>query len=102
MECSDKEEFKLNAKYENRLRREKVNQIQIVETKQERIVTAKKINTDRQYQIDAAIVRIMKSRKTLIHQQLMAQPTQIPHPPEPSSQCNFLSNTALWGDSIAS
>ena len=73
MECSDGEEFKLNAKYENRLRRVKVNQIQIVETKQERVRTAKKIHSDRQYQIDAAIVRIMKSRKTLIHQQLMAQ-----------------------------
>jgi len=73
MECGDAEEFKLNAKYENRLRRVKVNQIQIVETKQERIKTAKQIDTNRQYQIDAAIVRIMKSRKTLVHQQLMAQ-----------------------------
>jgi len=73
MEIGDGEEFKLNAKYENRLRRVKVNQIQIVETKQERISTAKRIHSDRQYQIDAAVVRIMKSRKTLVHQQLMAQ-----------------------------
>jgi len=72
-ECGDGEEFKLNAKYESRLRRVKVNQIQIVETKQERSKTTTKIHKDRQYQIDAAVVRIMKSRKTLIHQQLMAQ-----------------------------
>ena len=66
-------QFKLNAKYENRLRRVKVNQIQIVETKEEIERTSNKILVDRQYQIDACIVRTMKSRKTLVHQQLMAQ-----------------------------
>jgi len=73
MECADDEEFKLNAKYENRLRRVKVNQIQIVETKQELIKTSNKIYLDRQYQIDACVVRVMKARKELVHQQLMAE-----------------------------
>ena len=73
MECADDELFKLNGKYENRLRRVKVNQIQIVETKQELIKTSHKIFKDRQYQIDACIVRTMKARKELFHQQLMAQ-----------------------------
>lgn len=73
MECKDNEEFKLNGKYENRLRRVKVNQIQIVETKQELIKTSAKIFKDRQYQIDACVVRVMKARKQLFHQQLMAE-----------------------------
>lgn len=73
MECADNEEFKLNGKYENRLRRVKVNQIQIVETKQELIKTSFKIFKDRQYQIDACVVRVMKARKQLFHQQLMAE-----------------------------
>eukprot|EP01084_Bolivina_argentea_P156631 272978_1 len=70
---NEAEEFKLNAKYENRLRRVKVNQIQIIETKEEVVKTSHKIKKDRQYQIDACIVRVMKARKELVHQQLMAQ-----------------------------
>ena len=31
------------------------------------------VNKDRRYAIDAAIVRIMKSRKSLQHQELMSQ-----------------------------
>merc|ERR1711920_1165118 len=46
MECGADELFKLNGKYENRLRRVKVNQIQIVETKQELIKTSHKIFKD--------------------------------------------------------
>eukprot|EP01084_Bolivina_argentea_P265266 449559_1 len=73
IQINNNEEFKLNAKYENRLRRVKVNQIQIIETKQEITKTTQKIKKDRQYQIDACIVRVMKARKQLFHQQLMAQ-----------------------------
>jgi len=70
---NNEEEFKLNGKYENKLRRVKVNQIQIVETKKEFKKCETKIFKDRQYQIDACIVRVMKARKQLFHQQLMAQ-----------------------------
>ena len=35
--------------------------------------TTERVFQDRQYQVDAAIVRIMKMRKTLTHNQLIAE-----------------------------
>ncbi|ETO13464.1 hypothetical protein RFI_23908 [Reticulomyxa filosa] len=66
-------EYKVNAAYTNRAIRVKVNQVQIEETKHEHQSTSEKIFHDRQYQIDACIVRILKARKTLTHQQLMVE-----------------------------
>lgn len=39
----------------------------------ERKKVVEDVDTDRRYAIDAAIVRIMKSRQVLPHQQLVAQ-----------------------------
>jgi len=56
--------------FTNKLFRIKVNAIQIEETPEENQKTNESIVQDRQYQIDAAIVRIMKTRKSLTHQLL--------------------------------
>jgi len=44
-------------------RRAQVNSIQLKETAEENAATNERVFQDRQYQIDAAIVRIMKTRK---------------------------------------
>jgi len=46
------------------------------ESKEEREVTRQKVDEDRKHQIEAAIVRIMKARKTMEHSQLIAEVTQ--------------------------
>ena len=43
------------------------------ETKEEREKTVKAVSRDRLYLIDAVLVRIMKARKTILHQQLIPQ-----------------------------
>lgn len=43
------------------------------ETKEEQNATQERVFQDRQYQIDAAIVRIMKMRKSLTHNLLMSE-----------------------------
>jgi cullin-4 len=54
------------------------------ETEQENEQTSERVFQDRQYQIDAAIVRIMKARKTLSHSLLMSELfTQLKFPLKP-------------------
>ena len=53
--------------------RVKINQVQMKESKEEKESTDERIQQDRQYQVDAAIVRIMKSRKTLKFSELIAE-----------------------------
>lgn len=81
---SDDTVFKVNDGFKSKQFRIVVNQIQIKETKQEQVKTHENIILDRQYQIDAAIVRIMKARKTLNHNELIVElynqlkfPTQV-------------------------
>ena len=40
---------------------------------EENVATQERVNQDRQYQLDAAAVRIMKARKTLQHTALMSE-----------------------------
>lgn len=51
----------------------KINQIQLKETKEENKETHQRVAADRQFETQAAIVRIMKSRKTMTHPQLVAE-----------------------------
>lgn len=57
----------------NPLFRIRVNNIHAKETVEENTKTHSGVFKDRQYQIDAAVVRIMKTRKTLSHANLIAQ-----------------------------
>jgi cullin-4 len=69
----DDDVFHFNASFTAALMRVKINQIQMKETKQEVDATNERVAQDRQYQMDAALVRIMKSRKTLTQQALLAE-----------------------------
>mmetsp|Transcript_21859 Transcript_21859/g.74292 ORF Transcript_21859/g.74292 Transcript_21859/m.74292 type:complete len:749 (+) Transcript_21859:229-2475(+) len=65
--------FVVNPGFAEKHYRVKVNSIQLKETQEENQQTNEKVFQDRQYQIDAAIVRIMKTRKTLSHSLLIAE-----------------------------
>ena len=51
----------------------KINSLQMKETKAEQTQTHERVFADRQYAVDATIVRIMKTRKTMTHSELMSQ-----------------------------
>lgn len=72
-EVENKDQFQFNNEFTNRLFRIKINQIQMKETTEEQKATEERVYQDRQYQIDAAIVRIMKMRKTLSHNLLISE-----------------------------
>lgn len=65
--------FKLNSSFKANKRRIVINQFQMKESTQEQIKTKEKVFLDRQYQVDAAIVRIMKTRKKLTHTELLTE-----------------------------
>ncbi|XP_061541463.1 cullin-4B [Phycodurus eques] len=72
-DVEDGDKFSCNDEFKHRLFRIKINQIQMKETVEEQASTTERVFQDRQYQIDAAIVRIMKMRKTLSHNLLMSE-----------------------------
>jgi len=65
--------FHFNNELRHKLYRIKINSIQMKETPEENKKTTEGVFQDRQYQIDAAVVRIMKTRKQLTHTLLMAE-----------------------------
>lgn len=65
--------FEVNPNFASKLVRIVINSLQIKETVQETHETIEKVLNERQYIIDAAIVRIMKSRKRLSHAQLISE-----------------------------
>uniref|UniRef100_A0A8D3DXM9 Cullin 4B n=1 Tax=Scophthalmus maximus TaxID=52904 RepID=A0A8D3DXM9_SCOMX len=72
-DIEDGDKFSCNDEFKHKLFRIKINQIQMKETVEEQASTTERVFQDRQYQIDAAIVRIMKMRKTLSHNLLMSE-----------------------------
>ncbi|XP_067008215.1 cullin-4A [Anabrus simplex] len=72
-DVEDNDRFQFNKDFANKLFRIKINQIQLKETTEEQKATEERVFQDRQYQIDAAIVRIMKMRKTLTHNLLISE-----------------------------
>ena len=65
--------FTLNLNFTHPRYRIKINQIQAKETKQENQQTHERVAADRNYETQAAIVRIMKSRKTITHAELVSE-----------------------------
>ncbi|XP_006639256.1 cullin-4A isoform X1 [Lepisosteus oculatus] len=72
-DVEDGDRFLFNGDFKHKLFRIKINQIQMKETVEEQVSTTERVFQDRQYQIDAAIVRIMKMRKTLSHTLLVSE-----------------------------
>lgn len=65
--------FTVNKTFTDPKYRVKINQIQLKETKEENQETHQRVAADRQFETQAAIVRIMKSRKSMTHSQLVAE-----------------------------
>jgi len=65
--------LKLNLNYKSKKLRVNINKPVKTEQKQEQETTHRHIEEDRKMQIQAAIVRIMKMRKTLKHQNLISE-----------------------------
>ncbi|KAJ8069120.1 hypothetical protein OCU04_002794 [Sclerotinia nivalis] len=72
-EISETDTFTINLNFSDPKFRIKINQIQLKETKEENKETHEKVIQDRSFETQAAIVRIMKSRKTMTHQNLVAE-----------------------------
>lgn len=71
----DGDVFEVNDAFNDSRVRVKVNTIQLKETPEENKEVNERVMQDRQYQVDAAIVRIMKTRKQLKHNQLISELT---------------------------
>jgi len=64
--------FKVNSKFTSPRYRVKINRIQQKETKKETQETHERVALDREFETQAAIVRIMKTKKEYPHVNLMA------------------------------
>eukprot|EP00040_Diaphanoeca_grandis_P028797 m.167286 g.167286 ORF g.167286 m.167286 type:complete len:729 (+) comp31460_c5_seq3:522-2708(+) len=84
-DVNDTDTFTFNAKFENKHKRIKINQIQMKESEVEQEETQEKVFQDRVFAVDAAIVRVMKSRKTIKHNNLISELfEQLKFPAKPS------------------
>lgn len=72
-EVNPSDTFVVNKAFVDAKYRVKINQIQLKETKEENQATHERVAQDRQFETQAAIVRIMKSRKTMTHAELVAE-----------------------------
>lgn len=72
-EVNETDTFTVNIAFTHPKIKLKINQIQLKETKEENAETLERVHKDRQYETQAAIVRIMKSRKTMTHANLVAE-----------------------------
>lgn len=72
-EVNPTDTFTVNMSFMDPKYRIKINQIQLKETAEENQDTHERVQKDRQYETQAAIVRIMKSRKSLNHAQLVSE-----------------------------
>lgn len=65
--------FTVNNLFEHPKYRVKINQVQLKETKEENKETHIRVAEDRNFECQAAIVRVMKARKTIAHSELVAE-----------------------------
>ncbi|PKY03551.1 cullin-4B [Aspergillus campestris IBT 28561] len=72
-EVNTTDEFSYNPGFSDAKMRIKINQVQLKETKEENKTTHERVAADRHYETQAAIVRIMKTRKLITHAELVAE-----------------------------
>lgn len=72
-EVDSTDEFSWHSHFTDAKMRIKINQVQLKETKEENKTTHERVAADRHFETQAAIVRIMKSRKTITHAELIAE-----------------------------
>ena len=72
-EVNNIDKFVVNLNFSDPKYRIKINQIQLKETKEENKQTHERVAADRQYETQAAIVRIMKSKKRIKHALLITE-----------------------------
>lgn len=72
-EIKDDDVFTINTDLKEVRFRIRISEVQMKETEEEYKAVEEEVNQDRQYQIDAAIVRVMKTRKKLNHQLLISE-----------------------------
>ena len=85
MNVDDRDQFVIQQSFTSNQRRIRITNIMMKETKEEREKTVEAVSRDRLYLIDAALVRIMKARKTIMHQSLIPQVLeQLKFPAQPS------------------
>jgi len=72
-DVNDNDTFAFNGAFADAKMRIKINQIQLKETKEENKETHERVAADRHYETQAAIVRIMKSRKKIGHNELIVE-----------------------------
>ena len=81
----DRDQFIVNTQFSSNARRIRIQNVLIKETREERTKTVESVARDRLYLIDAVLVRIMKARKTILHQALIPQVMeQIKVPAQPA------------------
>ncbi|KAL8869040.1 MAG: hypothetical protein Q9174_004568 [Haloplaca sp. 1 TL-2023] len=72
-DVNDTDTFSINSNFSDPKYRIKINQIQAKETKEENKETHERVAADRAYETQAAIVRIMKAKKTISHAVLVSE-----------------------------
>ncbi|RMX93773.1 hypothetical protein D0867_14093 [Hortaea werneckii] len=72
-EINETDTFTVNTSFDHPKFRVKINQVQLKETKEENKETHIRVAEDRNFECQAAIVRILKSKKTISHQQLVSE-----------------------------
>jgi cullin-4 len=72
-DISPTDTFTINASFSDPKYRIKINTVQLKETAAENKETHERVAEDRNYETQAAIVRILKSRKRIAHAELVAE-----------------------------
>lgn len=76
-DISPTDTFSLNASFTEPKYRIKINTLQLKETAAENKETHERVAADRNYETQAAIVRILKARKRIAHSELVAETIKV-------------------------
>jgi cullin-4 len=76
-EINPTDTFTLNTSFNDPKYRIKINTVQLKETAAENKETHERVAADRNYETQAAIVRILKARKNITHNELIAETIKV-------------------------